>query len=83
VLNVLGIGFLPIGIDYLQQWGLSLLAIGGGLGTRRRAARPLLRTRPPGRSDRERRRVTNATLRDESRAPATYGVETLIEELTD
>ena len=32
VLNVLGIGFLPIGIDYLQQWGLSLLAIGGGLG---------------------------------------------------
>ena len=32
VMNVLGIGFLPIGIDYLQQWGLSLLAIGGGLG---------------------------------------------------
>jgi len=32
VMNVLGIGFLPIGIDYLQQWGLSLLAVGGGLG---------------------------------------------------
>lgn len=32
VTSVLGIGFLPIGLDYLQQWGLSLLAIGGGLG---------------------------------------------------
>jgi len=32
VTSVLGIGFLPIGIDYLQQWGLSLLAVGGGLG---------------------------------------------------
>ncbi|WP_418285339.1 hypothetical protein [Halorubrum sp. DTA46] len=32
VTSVLGVGFLPIGVDYLQQWGLSLLAIGGGLG---------------------------------------------------
>jgi hypothetical protein len=32
VTNVLGVGFLPIGIDYLQQWGLPLLAVGGGLG---------------------------------------------------
>ena len=32
VTNVLGIGFLPIGIDYLQQWGLPLLAVGGGVG---------------------------------------------------
>jgi len=32
VLNVLGIGFLPIGLDYLQQWGPSLFALGGGLG---------------------------------------------------
>ncbi|MDZ5812097.1 hypothetical protein U4E84_12170 [Halorubrum sp. AD140] len=32
VTNVLGVGFLPIGVDYLQQWGLSLLAVGGGLG---------------------------------------------------
>lgn len=32
VTSVLGIGFLPIGLDYLQQWGLSLLAIGGGFG---------------------------------------------------
>ena len=32
VTSVLGVGFLPIGIDYLQQWGPSLLAIGGGLG---------------------------------------------------
>ncbi|WP_280585249.1 hypothetical protein [Halorubrum sp. Boch-26] len=32
VMNVLGVGFLPIGIDYLQQWGLPLLAVGGGLG---------------------------------------------------
>lgn len=32
VTNVLNVGFLPIGVDYLQQWGLSLLAIGGGLG---------------------------------------------------
>ena len=30
--SVLGVGFLPIGIDYLQQWGPSLLAVGGGLG---------------------------------------------------
>jgi hypothetical protein len=32
VTNVLGVGFLPIGIDYLQQWGLPLLAVGGGIG---------------------------------------------------
>ena len=32
VASVLGVGFLPIGIDYLQQWGLALLAVGGGLG---------------------------------------------------
>lgn len=32
VTSVLGVGFLPIGVDYLQQWGLSLLAVGGGLG---------------------------------------------------
>ena len=32
VTNVLGVGFLPIGIDYLQQWGLPLLALGGGVG---------------------------------------------------
>ena len=32
VTSVLGVGFLPIGIDYLQQWGLPLLAVGGGLG---------------------------------------------------
>ena len=32
VTNVLNVGFLPIGVDYLQQWGLSLLAVGGGLG---------------------------------------------------
>ena len=32
VANVLGVGFLPIGIDYLQQWGLPLLAVGGGIG---------------------------------------------------
>lgn len=32
VTNVLGVGFLPIGVDYLQQWGLPLLAVGGGLG---------------------------------------------------
>jgi hypothetical protein len=32
VTNVLGVGFLPIGVDYLQQWGLSLLAVGGGIG---------------------------------------------------
>ncbi|WP_144921290.1 hypothetical protein [Halorubrum salsamenti] len=32
VTSVLGIGFLPIGVDYLQQWGLPLLAVGGGLG---------------------------------------------------
>ncbi len=32
LLNVLGIGFLPIGLQYLQEWGLALLAVGGGLG---------------------------------------------------
>ena len=32
VTSVLGVGFLPIGIDYLQQWGLPLLAVGGGVG---------------------------------------------------
>lgn len=32
VTSVLGIGFLPIGIDYLQEWGLPLLAVGGGVG---------------------------------------------------
>ncbi|MFO8115028.1 MAG: hypothetical protein R6U01_06640 [Halorubrum sp.] len=32
VTNVLGVGFLPIGVDYLQQWGVSLLAVGGGIG---------------------------------------------------
>ncbi|GAB7008257.1 hypothetical protein [Halorubrum trueperi] len=32
VTSVLGVGFLPIGIDYLQQWGGSLLAVGGGVG---------------------------------------------------
>ncbi|SMO67423.1 hypothetical protein [Halorubrum cibi] len=32
VSSVLGIGFLPIGIDYLGQWGLPLLAVGGGVG---------------------------------------------------
>ncbi|OYR43329.1 hypothetical protein [Halorubrum sp. Hd13] len=32
VTNVLGVGFLPIGFDYLQQWGLPLLAVGGGVG---------------------------------------------------
>lgn len=32
VTSVLGVGFLPIGIDYLQQWGLPLLAVGGGIG---------------------------------------------------
>ena len=32
VTSVLGVGFLPIGLDYLGQWGPSLLAIGGGLG---------------------------------------------------
>jgi len=32
VTSVLGVGFLPIGIDYLQQWGPPLLAVGGGLG---------------------------------------------------
>jgi len=32
VTSVLGIGFLPIGIDYLSQWGLPLLAVGGGAG---------------------------------------------------
>jgi len=32
VTSVLGIGFLPIGIDYLSEWGLPLLAVGGGLG---------------------------------------------------
>jgi len=32
VTSVLGIGFLPVGIDYLSQWGLPLLAVGGGVG---------------------------------------------------
>ncbi|WP_281193885.1 hypothetical protein [Halorubrum sp. F4] len=32
VSSVLGVGFLPIGIDYLGQWGLPLLAVGGGVG---------------------------------------------------
>ena len=32
VTSVLGVGFLPIGIDYLSQWGLPLVAIGGGVG---------------------------------------------------
>ena len=32
VTNVLNVGFLPIGLDYLGQWGLPLLAVGGGLG---------------------------------------------------
>lgn len=32
LLNVFNVGFLPIGLDYLQQWGLSLLAVGGGAG---------------------------------------------------
>jgi hypothetical protein len=32
VTNVLGVGFLPIGVDYLQEWGLPLLAVGGGVG---------------------------------------------------
>jgi len=31
-LSVLSVGFLPIGIDYLGQWGLPLLAVGGGAG---------------------------------------------------
>lgn len=30
--SVLGVGFLPIGIDYLSQWGLPLVAVGGGVG---------------------------------------------------
>lgn len=32
LLNVLGIGFLPIGLQYVQEWGLALLAVGGGIG---------------------------------------------------
>ena len=32
VTSVLGVGFLPIGIDYLSQWGLPLVAVGGGVG---------------------------------------------------
>ncbi len=32
LLNVLGIGFLPIGLQYIQEWGLALLAVGGGIG---------------------------------------------------
>lgn len=32
VTSVLGVGFLPIGLDYLSEWGLPLLAVGGGLG---------------------------------------------------
>ena len=30
--SVLGVGFLPIGLDYLGEWGLPLLAAGGGIG---------------------------------------------------
>ena len=32
LLNVLGIGFLPIGLQYVQEWGFVLLAVGGGIG---------------------------------------------------
>lgn len=32
LVNVLGVGFLPIGIRYLSEWGLPLLAAGGGIG---------------------------------------------------
>ena len=32
LMNVLGIGFLPIGVRYVQEWGLVLLAVGGGIG---------------------------------------------------
>ena len=32
VSNVLGVGFLPIGLDYLSQWGLPLLVVGGLFG---------------------------------------------------
>ena len=32
VLNLLSVGFLPIGLDYVGEWGLPLLAVGGGLG---------------------------------------------------
>ncbi|WP_418282553.1 hypothetical protein [Halorubrum sp. DTA98] len=32
LLNVLGIGFLPIGLQYVQEWGVALLAVGGGIG---------------------------------------------------
>ncbi len=32
VTSVLGVGFLPIGLDYLSEWGLPLLAVGGGVG---------------------------------------------------
>lgn len=30
--SVLGVGFLPVGLDYLGEWGLPLLAAGGGIG---------------------------------------------------
>ena len=32
LMNVLGIGFLPIGLSYVQEWGVALLAVGGGIG---------------------------------------------------
>ena len=32
VSSVFGVGFLPIGIDYLGRWGLPLLAVGAGVG---------------------------------------------------
>jgi len=32
VFNLLSVGFLPIGLDYVGEWGLPLLAVGGGLG---------------------------------------------------
>ena len=32
LMNVLGIGFLPIGLQYVQEWGVALLAVGGGVG---------------------------------------------------
>ena len=32
VSGVLGVGFLPIGVSYLQEWGVALLAVGGGVG---------------------------------------------------
>ena len=32
VLNLLSVGFLPVGLDYVGEWGVPLLAVGGGLG---------------------------------------------------